>query len=194
MLDESNLETTPTSGRTNKACRLAKGNTDMARAVVDKCGAHAAAHAATVLVQRVFCPSLVESLGYRGCWKQARQELGDVTNELCKLGVVVCDVMSAVGPRLHEVIAACPPAHLAHQNVALAPSPMNHEHCAPSNARETIQSVAGLGTGLLWSDCSRDERAGWLQDHHFQQTFLNRISLPRVAPGSTCSLAPQTGA
>ena len=33
----------------------------------------------------------LESLGYRGCWTQAWQELDDVTNEMCKLGVVVCD-------------------------------------------------------------------------------------------------------
>ena len=123
--------------------------------------------------------------------------------------------MPAVDPRLHEVIAACSPAHLAHQNVTLAPGPMNHERSrlqgkagkaidivtlsrfwkhAPSNVRETIQLVAGPGTGLLWSDCSRDERSGWLQTHHFQQAFLNRLSLPRVAPGSTCALAKQTGA
>ena len=49
-------------------------------------------------------------------------------------------------------------------------------------------------SGLLWSDCSRDERSGWLQDHHFQQACFSRLSLPRVAPGSICALAPQTGA
>ena len=31
----------------------------------------------------------LESLGYRGCWTQVWQELDDVTNEMCKLGVVV---------------------------------------------------------------------------------------------------------
>ena len=51
----------------------------------------------------------------------------DVTNEMRDLGVVVCDGMPAVDPRLHDVIAASPPAHLALQNVTLAPSPMNHE-------------------------------------------------------------------
>ena len=153
----------------------------------------------------------LESLGCRGCWKQAWLELDDVTNEMCKLGVVVCDGLPAV-----DVIAACLPAHLAHQNVTLAPSPMNHERSglqgeagkaidivtlsrfwkhAPSNARETTQSVAGLGTGLLWNDCSRDfVRSGHLQGHHFQQAFLNRLSLPRVTEGSTCALAPQRGA
>ena len=143
------------------------------------------------------------------------QELDDVTNEMCKLGVVACEGMHAVDPRLHDVIAAFHAAQLVHQNVTLAPSPMNHERCrvqgkaskaidivtlsrywkhAPSNARETIQSVAGPRTGLLWSDCSRDERGGWLQDHHIQQALLNRLSLPRVASGSICALAPQIGA
>ena len=51
---------------------------------------------------------------------------------------------------------------------------------ASSTARETIQSVAGPSTGLLWSD-------------HFEQAFLNRLSLPRVTPGSICALAPQSG-
>ena len=54
MLDESNLTSDPTTRRADKACKLAKGITVMARAMVDKCGAHAA----TVLLQRVVCPSL----------------------------------------------------------------------------------------------------------------------------------------
>ena len=154
----------------------------------------------------------LESLGHRGWWKQAWQDLDDVTNEMCKLGVVVCDGMPAVDPRLHDVIAACPSAQLAYQNVTLGAEPDEPRtqqtarkvidivtlsrfwKQAPSNARETIQSVAGPGTGLLWRDCSRDERNGWLQDHHFQQDLLNRLSLPRVAPGNICALAPQTGA
>ena len=53
MQDESNLANDPTTARADKACKLAKGITDMARAMVDKCGAHAA----TVLLQRV-CLSL----------------------------------------------------------------------------------------------------------------------------------------
>ena len=142
-----------------------------------------------------------------------RQELEDVTGELCNFGVVVCDGTPAVDPRLHDVIASCPPAQLAHQNATPTSSPMNHERSrlpgkagkaidivtlsrfwkhASSTARETIQSVAGPSIGLLWSDCSRDERSG--QDHHFQQAFLNRLSLPRVTPGSICALAPQSGA
>ena len=118
------------------------------------------------------------------------------------------DGVPAVDPRLHDAIAACLPAQLAHQNATLTPSPMNNERSrlqgkarkaidivtlsrlwkhASSNAPETIQSVAGPSTGLLWSDCSRDERSGWMQDHH-------RLSLPRLTPGSICALAPQTGA
>ena len=288
-LDESNLANDPTTVRANKACKLATGITDMAHAMVDKCGAHAA----TVLLQRVVCPSLdydlraradkhvatqqrrvhdavfqslaaitrrelgpeqqsqialsadmggcairspnrkgagvaarwaaltlpraqraLEELGYCGCWKQAQQELEDVTSELCNFGVGVCDGTPVVDPHLHDVIASCPPANCAQQHAALTPSPTNHarsrlqgkagkaidivtlsrlwKHLS-SNAKETIQSVAGPGTGLLWSDCSRDERNGWLQDHHFQQALLNRLSLPRVAPGSICALAPQSG-
>ena len=44
----------PTTGRADKACKLARGVTDMARTMVDKCGAHPA----TFLLQRVVCPSL----------------------------------------------------------------------------------------------------------------------------------------
>ena len=61
----------------------------------------------------------LESLGERGCWKQARDELDDVTNKMCNLRVVFCDGMPAVDFRLHDVIAACLPAQLAHRNAAL---------------------------------------------------------------------------
>ena len=61
MLGGSNLANDPTTGRADKACKLAKGITDMARAVVDKCGAHAA----TLLLQRVVCPSLDHDLRAR---------------------------------------------------------------------------------------------------------------------------------
>ena len=97
--------------------------------------------------------------------------------------------MPAVDPRVHDVIPACRPAQLTHQNATLAPSPHGKagkatdivtlsrlwKH-ASSNARGTIQSVAGASTALLWSDCSRGERSGWLQDHHFQQALLNQLS------------------
>ena len=46
----------------------------------------------------------LETLGYWGCWKQARQELDDATNKLCNSGVVVCDGMPVVActlPSLH---------------------------------------------------------------------------------------------
>ena len=33
---------------------------------------------------------------------------------MCNLGVVVCEGMSAVDPRLHDVIAVCLSAQLAH--------------------------------------------------------------------------------
>ena len=133
----------------------------------------------------------------------------------CAILVLLSVMERPLLTRLHDVIASCPPAQLAHQNATLTPSFMNHERSrlqgkagkaidvvtlsrfwkhASSSARETIQSVAGPSTGLLWSDCSRDERSGWLQDHHFQQAFLNRLSLPRVTPGSICALAPQSGA
>ena len=112
------------------------------------------------------------------------QELDDVTNEMCKLGVVACDGMPLLTHACTMSFAAFHAAQLAHLNVTLAPSPMNHERSrlqgkaskaidlvtlsrywkhAPSNARETIQSVAGPSAGLLWSDCSRDERSGRLQ-------------------------------
>ena len=42
MLDESNLANDPTTVRADKACKLAKSITDMAHAMVDKCGTHAA--------------------------------------------------------------------------------------------------------------------------------------------------------
>ena len=91
--------------------------------------------------------------------------------ELCNLGVVVCDGTPVVDPRLFDVIASCPPAQLAHKNATPTPSPMNHERSrrqgkagkaidivtlsrfwkhASSTTRETIQSVAGPTTGLLW--------------------------------------------
>ena len=53
MWDESNLANDSTTGRADKACKLAKGITGMARATVDKCRVQAA----TVLLQRVVCPS-----------------------------------------------------------------------------------------------------------------------------------------
>ena len=53
IMDESNL-TTPRQEVRTKPAKLDKGITDMARALVDKCGAHAS----TVLLQRVVCPSL----------------------------------------------------------------------------------------------------------------------------------------
>ena len=53
MSDESNLANDPTTERADKACKLAKDISDMAHAMVDKCGAHA-----TVLLQRVVHPSL----------------------------------------------------------------------------------------------------------------------------------------
>ena len=70
MLDESNLANDPTTARADKACKLAKGITDMARAIVDKCGAHAA----TVLLQRVVCPSLDYDLRARGDKHVATQQ------------------------------------------------------------------------------------------------------------------------
>ena len=121
--------------------------------------------------------------------KQTQQELEDVTSELCNFGVVVCDGTPVVDPRLHDVIASCRPAYHAQLHAATTTSPTNHarsrlqgkagkaidivtlsrlwKHLS-SNAKETIQSVAGPGTG-------------------------NRLSLPRVAPGSICALAPQSG-
>ena len=81
-----------------------------------------------------------------------------------------CDGMPAVDPRLRDVIAACRPAQLAHQNATRTLSSMNHEPSrllgkagraidivtlsrlwkhASSNTRETIQSVAGPGSGQL---------------------------------------------
>ena len=81
---------------------------------------------------------------------------------MCKLGVVACDGMPAFDPRLHDVIAACPPAQLAHQNVTLAPSPMNHERSrfqgkaghASSNARDArlsdrLQVLARACSGAI---------------------------------------------
>ena len=105
------------------------------------------------------------------------------------LSAIDCPLLTLVG---------CPPAHLAHQNVTLAPTPMNHERSrlqgkagkavdivtlsrlwkhASSNARETIQPVVGPSTGLLWSDCSRDERSGWLQGPSFPAS----LSQPKSA-------------
>ena len=45
-----------------------------------------------------------------------------------------------------------------------------------------------------WPVLERLFTRGALQDHHFQQALLNRLSLPRVAPESICAMAPQTGA
>ena len=39
-------------------------------------------------------------------------------------------------------LVACPPAHLAHQNVTLAPSPMNHE-------RSRLQGKAGKAVDIV---------------------------------------------
>ena len=50
-----------------------------------------------------------------------------------------------------------------------------------------------IRTGLSWRDCTRDERSGWLEDHHFPQGLLNRLSLPRVAERSICELATHRG-
>ena len=70
MLDESNLANDPATTRADKACKLAKGITDMARAMVDKSGAHAA----TVLLQRVVCPSLDYDLRARADKNVATQQ------------------------------------------------------------------------------------------------------------------------
>ena len=59
--------------------------------------------------------------------------------------------------------------------------------------RETVSSTAGDGEGTLWSDCSFDERDGWLQDHHFSIAFLSRLGLPLIASGHHCSLTPSSG-
>ena len=42
-------------------------------------------------------------------------------------------------------------------------------HCHPEQALEARleRCMRECSSGLLWSDCSRDERSGWLQDHHF---------------------------
>ena len=47
-----------------------------------------------------------------------------------------------------------------------------------------------IRTGLSWSDCTRDERSGWSE---FPQGLLNRLSLPRVAERSICTLATHRG-
>ena len=108
-----------------------------------------------------------ESLGYRGCWKQAWQELDDVTNEMCKMGVVVCDGMPAVHPGLHDVIAACPPAQLAHLNATLKPSPTSHE-------RSRLEGKAGNAIGRCHPEqvlearseqCARDNPIGCRSQH-----------------------------
>ena len=220
-LDESNLANDPTTVRADKACKLAKSITDMAHAMVDKCGAHAA----TVLLQRVVCPSLdydlraradkhvatqqrrvhdavfqslaaitrrelgpeqqnqialpadmggcairspnrkgagvaarwaalsdtlpraqraLEELGYSGCWKQAQQELEDVTSELCNFGVVVCDGTPVVDPRLHDVIASCLPPRTTHCSMPQShrvPQTMHAADCKGKLAKPLILSL-----------------------------------------------------
>ena len=61
------------------------------------------------------------------------------------------ELLSAIDCPLLTLVA-CPPAHLAHQNVTLAPSPMNHE-------RSRLQGKAGKAVDIvtlsrLWKHAS----------------------------------------
>ena len=203
----------------------------MARATVDKCRVQAA----TVLLQRVVCPSRARAnkhdVVFQSLVAIARRELEPEQQSQSALtadmgGCAIRSTSRKGRCAIWELLSAteCPPLTRActmssllalPHNLHTTPSSMNHERSrlhgkagkaidivtlsmfwkhASSNARETIQSVAAPSTGLVWSDCSRDEPSGWLQDHHFQLTLLNRLSLPRVTLGSICALAPHTGA
>ena len=73
MLDESNLECDPTTARADKACKLAKGITDMARAMLDKCGS-ARSHCSSA----TRCLSLSRLYAVFQCLAAiARRELGN---------------------------------------------------------------------------------------------------------------------
>ena len=106
--------------------------------------------------------------------KQARQELDDVTNEMCKPGVVVCDGMptlvstkSSLLVTLHTRKSHSRRAQRsrlqgnAGKSIDIVTLSRFWKH-ASSNARETTQSVAGLCTGLAL------ER--WLQDLRFSES------------------------
>ena len=62
-----------------------------------------------------------------------------------------------------------------------------------TRTQETMQSTAAPGAGTLFSDISRDERFGWLHNHHWTARTLSQLSLPILAPGHRCALAPSSG-
>ena len=56
----------------------------------------------------------------------------------------------------------------------------------PLHQRGTVTSTPGPGGDTLWSDCSMDDRDGWLQDRHFCIATLARLALPVIAEGHFC--------
>ena len=63
----------------------------------------------------------------------------------------------------------------------------------PDKARDSALASAGAGAGSLWAEHSRDEREGWLPDHHARHAILTRLGLPTQQRGMYCALAPASG-
>ena len=63
----------------------------------------------------------------------------------------------------------------------------------PEERRQLVQDIAGVQTGLLYSDTSRDEREGWLPNTHFRVHTHSCLGVEIMEPGCSCAIKPAQG-